>query len=275
MSGLPPVPRDEAGPCPDKDRIMSELRSGILGACCVCDHATGWWWQRDRDYYPMHDRCVERLIELWAQTEDVVARPVGPVRRTGAYARRAATLSTSTSNAPIEPARSVRISRDGGSPYFRPGMPVGAPWVACVLTTANMSVVPCSNNEASARGIAARWAASARAGHPYSNDAEIVGSWVVGPDGVLSPIWGQTVAPDEALPWERLTRLRRWEDCRGCGARMWPGRWRGDVSGHCLDCLRPVSTRPSWPPDSERFEVDPATIPVKKVRRQQKVRIVD
>lgn len=272
MGGLPPVPRDSAGaPCPSRHVVLDQLCPGILGCCRVCDQATGWWWRHGRDYYPLHDRCIGRLVELWAQVDDVVA-PTGPVRRTGAYARRAAAHSVPQV---VTPVQTGATSRDGGSPYFRPGMPAGAPWVACVLTMAGVAVAPCSLNEQGARDAAAHWGALGRAGFPHSGGAQIAGSWVVDPDGTVFPVWGQVVAPGEALPWEPLTRLGHWETCRGCAVRMWPGCWRGDESGLCAQCLRPVSARPSWPTDAPCWGVDPLTVVLKKKAKRDKVRAVD
>lgn len=277
MAALPPVPRDEAGPCPDKDRIISELCPGIVGACCVCDHGTGWWWRQDRDYHPLHDRCVERLIEMWAQMTDTTEQPVVvSSRRTGAYARRAgAVAARPATTEPATPVRTRTVSRDGGSPYFRPGMPEGAPWIACVLTTAGLSITPCSANEQAARSVAGQWAALGRGQFPHKG-AQVAGAWVVGPDGTVIPVWGETVMPGAALPWEPLTRLARWETCRGCSVRMWPGRWRGERSGLCLECLRrEPSVRPSWPEDTPCSGVDPLTVVPKKKARREKVRAVD
>jgi hypothetical protein len=239
----------------------------------VCDHSAGRWWRSGQEYYPLHDRCVTRLVELWSEL-DTTVEPMAstPARRTGAYARRLATTARHPATPPV---LTSGASRDGGSPFFRPGMSAGAPWVACTLTMASLMITPCADNKAHAQRVAANYAALARAGQPAPAGADIAGTWIVGPDGTVTPVWGQVVAPGEALPWELLDRLSAWADCRECGTRMWPGRWRGRDSGRCADCLRPVSPRPVWPADAPCFEVDPLTLPVKKTKRRDTTRTVD
>jgi hypothetical protein len=265
MTGLPPAPRDTNVSALS---IMDDMHSGILAACCVCLHSSAWWWCRDRTYYPLHQRCVDRLLELWREMGDQPSAALGGARRTGAYARRAVAQPSDTVAAPP--------SVDGGSPYFRPGMTQGAHWVACALTVAGVSVVPTGHNELHARRVTRNWSTLGRQGGAGSNGALLVGCCVVGPDGTISDVWGQCPPlPGEPMPWEPISRLVDWSTCAGCQARLWPGRWRGQASSRCLDCLRASSPRPVWPADSECSGVDPLTVKPKSARRRMEAKIVD
>lgn len=271
MAGLPTPPRTPQG---ELDAtvvsVMAELHSGILAACCVCQHSSSFWWRHDREYHPLHERCVDRLIELWGQMGASGAAAPQVTRRTGAYARRAAVSA--------EPAAVARaVSVDLGSPFFRPGMPQGAPWTACALTMTGVSFVPCGLNEDFARTTVNRWAILMQQGAPGGpRDTMIAGCSLVGPDGTVHVANGQVPPlPGEPLPWEPITQRAEWATCAGCQARLWPGRWRGQESGRCLDCLRVISPRPSWPADGDCLVQDPLTVPRVSARRREKERIVD
>lgn len=261
MVALPAPPRTAQGALAvDRYQVVADMCEGLLSACCVCGQSGGWWWRQECTYFPLHSRCVPKLIEFWTS---MIAEGAQETMRSaplvGAYARRAA-------------ARSATVTRpasvDGGSPYFRPGMPAGAPWTVCVLTVVGVSIVPCGLNAEYARALAGRQRAAQDAGVPGSHGAQIVGGCVVGPDGAVSCQWGQVPTPGAPAPWESLSRSSLWGHCRGCGDRMWPGRWRGDVSGQCTRCLRATSQRPSWPEDGACLARDPG-LPVLKRKRER------
>ena len=180
---IPPPPLDADGALATSwHEVATALRSGILAPCCVCRRSSVWHWFDGQCYHPLHNtpHCITGLLEEWrAVIAAGEARSIATVRLTGAYARRAQGVPTELS------------SRDGGSPYFQPGMVAGTPWVAVAkLADDRTLITPCAHNEAHARQVSARWHALARqnmAGYP--GDAVPVSGWVVDPAGQHLDRW--------------------------------------------------------------------------------------
>lgn len=270
---VPNPPRDERGNlATNRYHALTNLHAGLLGACCACGHTCGNWWRDERGgYTALHERCVDRLIEIWqAMIEEGIGEraPVG--RLTGAYARRAAArtgsaLATSISTSSVNTVRSV----DRGSLFFRPGMPDGAPWVAWGQSAIGRPLVPCGTNEDAARAVVTRWRIAAERDVIPIDGAPVIGGVVIGPDGALSDAWGRYPIPGTSGPWPDLIQARAWFSCLECDDRRWPGCWR--TANHtCVRCVRDAEDagRPSWPCDSEPFCEDPLTVKSKRVRER-------
>lgn len=162
--------------------VSAALRPGILASCCVCRRSSVWHWFDGTRYHPLHNtpHCIAGLFDEWrALIAAGEVRSIEAVRLTGAYARRARDVPAELS------------SRDGGSPYFRPGMAAGTPWVAVAkLADGRELITPCAHNEAHARQVSARWHALARQGIAgYRGDAVPVSGWVVDPTGQHLAEW--------------------------------------------------------------------------------------
>lgn len=162
--------------------VMAALQPGILAPCCICRRSSIWHWFDGDCYHPLHNtpHCVSHLLDEWrSMIVAGEARAIGPVRLTGAYARRARELPAELS------------SRDGGSPYFRPGMPAGTPWTAvAVLADGREVITPCAHSAAHAQRVNTRWQALARqriAGYP--GDAIPLSGWIVDPAGQHVEKW--------------------------------------------------------------------------------------
>lgn len=168
-------------------QVAVTLVAGTLSACCVCRRGGIWHWPHDDRYVPLHHACVPRLIEEWREL--IVNGQTAAVQTTGklagAYARRAAQRTTTAR----PPARAVSASL--GSPYFVPGMPEGAPWVAVAdMPDGAALITPCGLNEGYARHVNARRRAATEQGFaPRPGEALPRGGWVAGPDGEISDRW--------------------------------------------------------------------------------------
>jgi hypothetical protein len=171
-------------------QVRAQLVPGLLSACGVCGQGSAFHWRYPtgvRRFVAVHAHCVHRLVAEWL---DMVASARGAsapagMALTGAYARRRAVTAAAGT-----PDRGFSSSL--GSPYFRPGMLVGAPWVAVASAPGVVPLIcPAGCNEGHAWAVALRYRARAVVGLPVSDRVlwlatEIV---VVGPDGVRDEIW--------------------------------------------------------------------------------------
>jgi hypothetical protein len=165
--------------------VVAALRPGILAPCCICRRSSVWHWFDGECYHPLHNtlHCITHLFDEWRSM--IVAgevRSAGETRLTGAYARRARVGGDAVTEL---------SSRNGGSPYFWPGMPTGTPWtVVARLADGREVITPCAHNATHARRVNTRWCALARrgiAGHP-GNAVPICG-WIVDPAGQHLEKW--------------------------------------------------------------------------------------
>jgi hypothetical protein len=185
---IPAPPMDAAGELVlSATQVADALVPGTLSACCACRRGSIWHWFHEGRYVALHATCAPRLVEEWreliANGQTASVQTTGKLA--GAYARRAAARS----GASRPPARAVSASL--GSPYFIPGMPEGAPWVAVADMPGDVPLVtPCGLNETHARYVnGKRRAATAHGFAPRLGDPLPLGGWVVGPDGGISDRW--------------------------------------------------------------------------------------
>ena len=247
--------------------VLGALHGGILASCGMCGQTTAWWWRHGGEdsgigasYYPVHQRCVDRMIETWREmVADGGGAGLSGAPLAGAYARRAAARGKTG------PAVTASRSISWGSPYFRPGMPAGAPWTAVARSVlGNVVIAPCDRYEQRAIEVTHRWQVLSERFQTGPGEVPVVGGCVVGPDGAVSCGWGHVPGPGSVSPWELIERASWAGDCPGCGARRWPGCWRGTASGLCLECLRCSSPRPWWPVDTD----EPVVTVVRKPKRR-------
>lgn len=161
--------------------VMAALKPGVLAPCCTCRRSSIWHWFDGERYHPLHNapHCVTRLFEEWyAMIAAGEVRAAGALRLTGAYARRSSAVVVELG------------SRDGGSPYFRPGMPEGTPWTAVAkLADGREIVTPCAHNAEHAHAVNRRWRARARRGIAQPGQEQPVAGWIVDPTGQHSEKW--------------------------------------------------------------------------------------
>lgn len=185
---IPAPPLDTAGElATDATQVADALVPGTLSACCACRRGSIFHWSHDGRYVALHPTCVPRLLEEWraliASGQTAAVKTTGEL--VGAYARRAAQRSGSRR----APGRAVSASL--GSPYFIPGMPEGAPWVAVADRLDDVPLItPCGLNEAHARLVnARRRAATAHGFGPNLSSTLPIAGWVVDPAGEISDRW--------------------------------------------------------------------------------------
>lgn len=268
MSTTPAPPRNERGElATSRYQVLDNLHSGLLGSCCACGQTSGTWWHDGaRGYTALHERCIDHLIEMWqAMIDDGIGETPLSGKLTGAYARRAAARAPVSAARPSAGPRSI----DRGSPFFRPGMNDGTPWVAWGQTVLGRPLAPCGHNEQAARTIVARWRAAEAIGAVAPGQSLVIGAVVIGPDGALSDAWGVHPVPGEPERWPYLVQAREWFTCLECQERRWSGCWRLP-DGMCARCLRSVEDvgRLGWPVDPIAYESDPLMV-VKKQKREK------
>lgn len=185
---IPAPPLDAAGELAlSATEVAAALVDGLVCACCACGRGGIFHWLHDGRYVPLHPGCIPKLVEEWRAL--IASGQADAVRTTGklvgAYARRAAQRS----GASQPPTRAVSASL--GSPYFQPGMPEGAPWVAVADMPGDVPLItPSGLNEAHARRVNfQRRAATARGFGPSLRRELPLGGWVVGPDGEVHDRW--------------------------------------------------------------------------------------
>lgn len=211
------------------------LEFGLLGSCVVCGHSTVWWYRASDRYHPVHRQpaCVGRLTETLAELETVAAGAArlsaGP--RRGAWARRGAGTVAGTAS----PA-GVRHGLSRGSPFHRPGMLDGAPWVALAQTNYGLLSVPAHVDEDHARDVCRRWRLLSERGQDISHGGVVAcGAVVMDPCGVVVESWGEPPAPDRSR-WRPIRRVRDWTRCTGCAEVLWPGCLATIADGLCAFC---------------------------------------
>lgn len=234
---LPPPPLNEHGRLAVNAADVAEhLEYGLTSACVVCDHsALHWWRMPDGLYIPVHGACTGRLIEGWherIESGDHLDQPdLGGARR-GAYARR-----SSASGARVHPPRAKAVpSRSLGSPWFRPGMAEGTPWVL-ITETHNGRTVEVFDSREHTEGVMVRTELLAARGLPRSlGGALAVGGALLDPTGAVVSGWGEEFDLDGRPRWEPMRRVQNWMRCGGCDAVLWPLRL---VSGdnRCRACV--------------------------------------
>lgn len=184
---IPTPPLTESGELPEtlEADVRAALVSGVLSACGLCGHGTIWHWPRAGRYAPLHPHCVDKVVDAWremaAEERSSATPPSG--RLTGAYARRA--------QAAGRPDHRRSASASLGSPFFIPGMPEGAPWVAVArMGDDGVSVVcPCELNEGHARKVNRHYRALTLAGYPILPGRFAVAGHVLDPTGAISDPW--------------------------------------------------------------------------------------
>lgn len=180
---IPPPPLTADGALATSwHEVMAALRPGILAPCCACQRSSIWHWFDGQCYHPLHntEHCVTHLLEEWrAMIAAGETRPIGAVRLTGAYARRARGV-------PLE-----LSSRNDGSPYFRPGMAAGTPWTAVTRLADGREIIsPCGPNRDHAYRTNAHWRALSRQDSAIKlGDFLPVSGWIVDPTGQHLEKW--------------------------------------------------------------------------------------
>lgn len=227
--------------------VTASLVKGIYATCRACPGGvTTYWREPGGTYVPVHGRCVERMLtEIAERTAGGVpqaARPTG--RLTGAYARRAAAAATGSAR----PVEKGRVSRDLGSPFFRPGMAEGEPWV--IVADTNLGQwCRLDKQEEHARATSRRWRLLTEAGRSVdSAGTAMLGAVLVTATGELSEPWGDAVTIGSPR-WMGLSRLSDWTWCSSCRNPLWPLRMV-TADGRCSVCARAdeeSDPRPCWP----------------------------
>lgn len=188
--------------------IAGHLEYGLTSGCAVCEHSAIHWWRMPTgEYIPVHGSCVRRLVEHWHEriaSGDVGQPELGGGARRGAYARRA-----SPTGARVHPARPRSApSRSLGSPYFRPGMSEGSPWVIVVESEHGRLVFVHGDSEAHARKVLGHYAALTRHGQPVTwGGPNAFGAVLLDPTGAIVDCWGEEfdlAVPSPHKPPERL-----------------------------------------------------------------------
>lgn len=235
MIPTPPLTEDGALAV-DVASIVDAVVPGCVATCCVCAVSVASWWRMpDGAYVPIHTprfrNCVERMVDGWRDrlTGGAPVTAQSGVLQ-GAYARRAR-----ASGRPVVVARPV--SRSGGSRFFRPGMPDGAPW-ATVTETHDGRLVSVSDNEKAARSVFARYRSLASKELPVRQDGLFaVGGVLIDPGDREVERWGEPFDVDGPPRWPHMLRVgERWTTCVGCGAAMWPLRLVS-TTGRCRRCV--------------------------------------
>lgn len=216
--------------------LSDSLEFGLLGSCVVCGQSTGWWYRASDRYHPVHrlSMCTGRLAETLTELETIAAGAarLSSAPRRGAWARRGATSAAGTSS----PAAGMRYGLSQGSPFHRPGMLEGAPWVAVAQTNFGHLSAPAHVNEAHARSVCRHWRALTDRGWEISpGGVEAVGAMVVDPSGVVVESWGDPFAVGQRR-WRPITRLSHWTRCAGCSDVLWPGCLVTVAGGLCVTC---------------------------------------
>lgn len=217
--------------------VADNLRYGLTSGCVACDHSTIHWWPAPTgEYIPVHPTCAGRLVGHWRErieSGDVGQPELGGGSRRGAYARRA-----TDTGARIHPPRPAsKPSRSLGSPYFRPGMPEGAPWAVVVETHNGRDVFLHGDNEQHARHVLGHYEALTRRGLPISLGGPLAtGAALLDPTGAVVDGWGEEFDLDSPPRWEPMGRAKNWMRCSGCEAVLWPLRLIS-TDNRCRDCV--------------------------------------
>jgi hypothetical protein len=203
---MPPVPPlDEHGRLAvDTADIVGHLEYGMIGGCSACGHTAVHWWRMPAgEYIPVHEGCAHRLVAGWrerVEAGDLRAPDLAAGARRGAYARRAA-----PDGSRVHPPRPAsRRSRSLGSPFFRPGMPEGAPWVIVVESHHGRLNFVHGDDEVHARAVLGHYEALTGRGWPISWGGPVaVGAVLLDPSGAVVDRWGEEFDLAAPSPWVR------------------------------------------------------------------------
>lgn len=182
--------------------VAEHLETGLTSGCSVCEHSAMHHWRMPTgEYIPIHPACVRRLIEQWRErvaTGDVDTPTVATGARRGAYARRA----TATGARVHPPRAKAAPSRSMGSPWFRPGMPEGAPWVIVIESTHGRLTFVHTTGEEHARKVLRTDAALTERGLPlWPAGPMAVGAALIDPTGDIVDGWGEEFDLDSPSRW--------------------------------------------------------------------------
>lgn len=168
---------------------------------------------------------------------------------------------------------STRVTTAAGrpirSPYWRPGMTLGEPWVALAETSAGHVVHICGRRAEQAFARVGLWHAQAEAGRGIDELRICVGGAVVDPRGTVVDSWGSAPTPGGRSRWSPITRLREPAVCGRCRRARWTGCWVDLTLDGCAACLpaievddpRPWPVDPPDPGQPLRSEPKPLTVP--------------
>ena len=202
---LPPPPplNDHGRVAVNTADVAGALEDGLNCGCVVCDHSTRYHWRMPSgEYIPIHAGCVPRLVAHWherVEAGDVDQPEVVSGARRGAYARRA----TST-GARVHPPRARSLpSSSMGSPWFRPGMPQGAPWIIVIESTHGRLTFCHGDNEPHAREVLRFYRATTANGTPllFPGGPVAVGAALLDPAGDVVDGWGEEFDLDSPSRW--------------------------------------------------------------------------
>lgn len=202
---LPPPPLNEHGRLAVNSADVAEhLEYGLTSACLVCEHsAIHWWRMPDGLYIPVHATCTGRMVEHWRErieSGDLDEPELATGARRGAYARR----STETGARVHPPRAKTAPSRSLGSPWFRPGMPEGAPWAIIVESHHGRLNFVHSDDEGHVRKVLRQDRALTERGLPlWPGGPMAVGAALLDPTGAIVDRWGELFDLDSPSPWKR------------------------------------------------------------------------
>jgi hypothetical protein len=182
---IPPPPLDGQGAVAlAGGEVAAQLVGGLLCACCMCGHGSQWHLLSGNRFYALHKRdCPDRLVSRWREMVAAGQLASPSTTLTGAYARRAVARGVSV------PVSVASISQ--GSPFFRPGMAEGEPWVAIgVDGDGREFVAPGGADGEHVRGVSRRWQLLADKRWPtHPGGPLLVSGWVVTPTGEVIEKW--------------------------------------------------------------------------------------
>lgn len=183
--------------------VAGHLEYGLTSSCVACEHsAIHWWRMPDGTYIAVHAACVGRLVDGWRdriESGDLHEPELGNAARRGAYARR----STATGARVHPPRAKAAPSRSMGSPWFRPGMPEGSPWVIVIESRHGRLNFVHSDDEGHARKVFGRDKALTEHGIPlWPGGPMAVGAVLLDPTGAIVARWGEEFDLDGPSPWQ-------------------------------------------------------------------------
>lgn len=251
----PAPPRDERGALRrvSPRMIVETLEVGRYSGCCVCAAGCFQWWSPSGpgSYVPLHDRCAQRLVEMWVTSvqDGTDDQPKIKSPRRGAYARQGGVdLSEFPPN--FSP-----------GPHWRPGDGPNAPWTVDVESATGRGLIRFDGRGKGEQAI--RRLAAVRI---WGGSAPVVGACLSAPNGNVVESWGEAPKPGSAPRWSPIWAADRWYRCTGCGKDRWPGTWTEGV--RCLPCLTKREVDDPRPPLQEPAR--PASGPPKELPKVNK-----
>lgn len=218
-----------------------------LSSVCHCGRPCAQWLELDGRYVCVHGqrRCRDALPEVLEEIRESEQAAGQPDVPRGAYARRrshgAVGTVTRLHTAPL----------GAGSPFHRPGMPAGAPWVVLSDTNQGHVQIPCGGDETKARALNSHNRVMTGRGWEIAYGAVFAaGGAVVTPAGELVDCWGSPVVIGRPR-WRPLTRVSYWMRCAGCHRQLWPGCLVTLADTLCSTCARQGERDDPrvWPPE--------------------------